>query len=120
MDKNDQLIGDVYNKGDILLQLIAGQSKATLESQLNELEEEWADFCQNTISIKTEVEDTLLQWTEYNENRTKLKEWLTGVQDTYRNYGNAFPDVDVLKEELENNKVSHSERTKMVILGLNL
>lgn len=114
MDKNDQLIGDVYTKGDILLQLIAGQSKTTLESQLNDLEEEWADFCQNTISVKTEVEDTLQQWTEYDENRAKLKEWLVGVQDTYQKYENPSTDLEVLKEELETNKVSQNGKSRLL------
>lgn len=106
MDRNDQLIGEVYNKGDILLQLIAGQSKSTIESQLNDLEEEWADFCQNTISVKTEVEDTLTQWTEYNENRTKLTEWLADVKNAHQKYGSASPDQEILREDLESNKVS--------------
>lgn len=106
MDKNDMLIGDVYGKGDILLQLIAGQCKTTLESQLNELEEDWADFCQNTISVKTEVEDTLCQWTEYEENRDKLNEWLSDAEESHTTYGNAPADVETLKEQIENNKVS--------------
>ena len=41
MDKNDQLIGEVYSKGDVLLQVIAGKTKATVESELNQLEEDY-------------------------------------------------------------------------------
>lgn len=106
MDKDDMLIDDVYAKGDILLQLIAGQCKTTLETQLNELEEDWIDFCRNTISVKTEVEATLSQWTEYEENKEKLKEWLAEVEENHNQYGNAAADIEMLKEGLENNKVN--------------
>ncbi|KAJ7327786.1 Nesprin-2 [Desmophyllum pertusum] len=71
MDKNDQLIGEVYNKGDVLLQVISGQSKATVESELNQLEENWAEFCQDTLSIKGVIEETIQMWNDFEENRDK-------------------------------------------------
>lgn len=45
MDKNDQLIGEVYSKGDILFQVIFGQSKVIVEVELNQLEKDWVEFC---------------------------------------------------------------------------
>ena len=106
MDKNDQLIGEVYAKGDILLQVISGSCKASLEAQLNQLEEEWAEFCQDTISVKNNVEESLQHWHEYEENRDKLMEWLGEVEVMCDTANYTCPaDLDTLNQEIENNQV---------------
>ena len=106
MDKNDLLIGEVYAKGDILLQVIRGNCKSSLEAQLNNLEEEWAEFCQDTIAVKSSVEESLHHWQEYEENRDKLIEWLGEAETVCDTTGNLFPaDLETLNLEIEKNEV---------------
>ena len=107
MDKNDQLIGEVYNKGDVLLQVITGKSKASVEGELNQLEQDWAEFCQDTISTKTVIEETLQMWSEYEENRDKLAEWLGELERVHREPCNGPANPNALKDKLEENKVGH-------------
>lgn len=107
MDKNDQLIGDVYSAGDTLLQVVTSSSRAGLESELNQLEEEWAEFCQETISVKTSVEEALQSWTEYEENREKLSEWLHELEGLHKGSYNVPAELDSLKEMLERNRVMY-------------
>ena len=105
MDKNDQLIGEVYSKGDVLLQVISGKTKATVESELNQLEEDWAEFCQDALAVKGVTEQTIQMWNEFDENRDKLAEWLGELE---RAYAEAFigpANLEALREETEKNKV---------------
>ena len=105
MDKNDQLIGEVYNKGDVLLQVISGQSKATVESELNQLEENWAEFCQDTLSIKGVIEETIQMWNDFEENRDKLAEWLGELERGHTEAFTAPANLEALKDTLEEKKV---------------
>ena len=108
MDKNDQLIGEVYSKGDVLLQVISGKTKATVESELNQLEEDWAEFCQDALAVKAVTEQTIQMWNEFDENRDKLAEWLGELE---RAYAEAFigpANLEALREEMEKNKVRYN------------
>lgn len=105
MDKNDQLIGEVYSKGDTLLQVISGQSKATVESELNQLEENWAEFCQDTLSIKGVMEETIQMWNEFEENRDKLAEWLGELERAHTEAFTGPANLESLKDKLEEKKV---------------
>ena len=105
MDKNDQLIGEVYSTGDILLQVISGQSKATVESELNQLEEDWAAFCQETLSIKGVIEETIQMWNEFEENRDKLAEWLGELERAHSEAFSGPANLQALKDKLEVKKV---------------
>ena len=105
MDKNDQLIGEVYNKGDILLQVIAGETKTTVESELNQLEQDWAEFCQDTLLVKRVIEDTIQMWNEFEENRDKLAEWLGQLERAHAEVFSGPANREALIEELEKNKV---------------
>lgn len=105
MDKNDQLIGEVYSKGDILLQVISGQSKATVESELNQLEEDWAEFCQETLSVKGVIEETIQMWNEFEENRDKLAEWLGELERDHNEAFSGPANLEALKDKLEAKKV---------------
>ena len=105
MDRNDQLIGDVYSAGDTLLQVVTSSSRVALEAELNQLEEEWAEFCQETIAVKTSVEEALQSWTEYEENRAKLREWLHEVEGSHGRSSSVPADLDSLKEVLKANVV---------------
>lgn len=105
MDKNDQLIGEVYSKGDTVLQVISGHSKATVESELNQLEEDWAAFCQDTLSIKGVIEETIQMWNEFEENRDKLAEWLGELERTHTGLFTGPANLEALKEKLEEKEV---------------
>ena len=105
MDKNDQLIGEVYNKGDILLQVISGHSKATVESELNQLEKDWAVFCQDASSIKAVIEETIQMWNDFEENRDKLAEWLGELERTHTELFTGPANLEALKEKLKEKKV---------------
>lgn len=105
MDKNDQLIGEVYSKGDTLLQVISGKSKASVESELNQLEEDWAAFCQGTLSIKGVIEETIQMWIEFEENRDKLAEWLGELEGAHTGAFTGPANLEALRDELEKNKV---------------
>lgn len=105
MDKNDQLIGEVYSKGDILLQVISGQSKATVESELNQLEEDWAEFCQETLSVKGVIEETIQMWNDFEENRDKLAEWLGELERAHSEAFSGPANLEALKDKLEAKKV---------------
>lgn len=108
MEKNDQLIGEVYNKGDALLQVISGKSKASVESELNQLEEDWAEFCQDAPSVKSVIEETIQMWIEFEENRDKLAEWLGELERAHTGVFIGPANLEALKDELENNKVGKS------------
>ena len=105
MDKNDQLIGEVYSKGDVLLQVISGQSKASVESELNQLEESWAEFCQDTLSIKGVIEETIQTWNEFEENRDKLAEWLGELERAHTEAFTGPANLEALKDKLEEKRV---------------
>ena len=106
MDKNDQLIGEVYSKGDTLLQVISGQSKATVESELNQLEEDWAVFCQEALSIKGVIEETIQMWNEFEENRDKLAEWLGELERGHTEPFTGPANLEALKDQLDEKKVT--------------
>lgn len=105
MDKNDQLIGEVYNKGDSLLQVIAGASKTSVESELNQLEQDWAEFCQDTLSVKCVIEETIQMWNEFEESRDKLAEWLGELEREHAGVFVGPANLDTLKDELDKKKV---------------
>lgn len=108
MDKNDQLIGEVYSKGDVVLQVISGKTKATVESELNQLEEDWAEFCQDALSVKGVTEHTIQMWNEFDENRDKLAEWLGELERVHAEAFIGPANLEALREEMEKNKVRHN------------
>ena len=117
MDKNDHLIGEVYSKGDILLQVISGKSKTSVESELNQLEEDWAEFCQDTLSVKGVIEETIQMWNEFEENRDKLAEWLGELERAHTGAFTGPADLEALRDELEKNKVGDRVRSFAIYRG---
>lgn len=105
MDKNDQLIGEVYSKGEALLPVISGISKASVENELNQLEQDWAVFCQDTPRVKGVIEETIQMWNDFEENRDKLAEWLGELERAHTEVSVGPANLEVLKDELEKKKV---------------
>lgn len=105
MDKNDQLIGEVYSKGEALLPVISGISKASVENELNQLEQDWAVFCQDTPRVKGVIEETIQMWNDFEENRDKLAEWLGELERAHTEVSVGPANLEILKDELEKKKV---------------
>ena len=117
MDKNDQLIGEVYSKGDALLQFISGMSKASVESELNQLEQDWAEFCQETQTVKGVIEETIQMWSEFEENRDKLAEWLGELERAHTEKFIGPANLEVLNDELEKKKVRETGKKTCQLLS---
>ena len=84
MDEMDQddLISDVYNKGETLLQSVTGPVKSKLETQLGEFEQEWADFCKDVSSFSSTIKETKDAVAKVEKTTEDLVIWLKEAKDT--------------------------------------
>lgn len=106
MDQDD-LISDVYNKGDILLQSVSGSTKSRLEAQLAEFEQEWADFCKEVTNSNNVLKETKNDWIKVERTARDLISWSEEASNTVNtNVYTRSADVVVARQQLKSLQVS--------------
>lgn len=94
-------------------------SKASVESELNQLEQDWAEFCQDTLTVKGVIEETIQMWNDFEENRDKLAEWLGELERAHAEVSVGPANLDALKDELEKKKVRERVENYLYLLFAN-
>ena len=77
----------------------------SLEGRLGQLEKEWADFCERTSDLKTEMERKISTWKDFNGDCEKIIEFLTKNCAASRDEIKRGIDLQAMAVDLEKIKV---------------